>query len=137
MVALVQAAAPESASDIPAWAKDLTDKREGTTYGPKQYTMLVGVKDHLVTTLINSGGEKSMMDVRLAEKLGFKYHRARGAEFRKFVALGGNIAPYFGLIKGPIPLRFDGDVVITIPCLKLVDHGEALFLIGTDILRGG
>ena len=93
MVASVQAATPKSASDIPAWAKDLTDKREGTTYGPEQYTMLVGIKDHLVTALIDSGGEKSMMDVRLAEKLGFKYHRARGVEFGKFVTPGGNIAP--------------------------------------------
>ena len=78
-----------------------------------------------------------MMDVRLVEKLKFKYHQARGAEFGEFVTRGDNIAPYFGLIKGPILLRFDGDVVITLPCLKLVDHGELLFLISMDILHGG
>ena len=39
MVALVQAAAPKSASDIPAWPKDLTDKKEGTTVVGKSYDM--------------------------------------------------------------------------------------------------
>ena len=48
---------------------------------------------------------------------------------------GAKIAPYFGLIKGPIPLSFDGHVMITLPCLKLVDHSEPLFLIGMDILH--
>ena len=36
--------------------------------------ILVGLKEHLVVALVDSGGEKLMMDVRLAEKLGFKYH---------------------------------------------------------------
>ena len=78
-----------------------------------------------------------MMDVRLVEKLKFKYHQARGAEFGEFVTRGYIIDLYFGLIKGPILLRFDGDVVIMLPCLKLVDHGEPLFLIGMDIVCGG
>ena len=43
-------------------------------YGPEWYTMLVGLKEHLVVILVDSGGEKSMMDVWLAEKLEFKYH---------------------------------------------------------------
>ena len=99
--------------------------------------MLVGLKEHLVIALVDSGGNKSMMDVHLAEKLSFKYHQARGAKFGKFVTLGGKIAPYFGLIKGPNPLRFAGDIVIMLWYLKLVDHGEPLFLISTDILHGG
>ena len=110
MVAAIAMTLPmESVSDVPTWAKNLTDMREGMSHGPEQYTVLFGLKKHLVIALVDSGGEKSMMDVRLAEKLGFKYHQARGAEFGKFVTPGGNIDPYLGLIKGPIPLRFDRD----------------------------
>ena len=68
MVAAITTTSPtESTSDVPTWAKNLTDMREGTSYGPEQYTMLVGLKEHLVVALVDSGGEKSMMDVQLAE----------------------------------------------------------------------
>ena len=44
---------------------------------------------------------------------------------------------YHGLIRGPITLQFDKDVSIPLLCLKVVDHGEPLLLLGADILRGG
>lgn len=39
---------------------------------------------HLVPSLLDTGGEVSMIDMRLAERLGLKYMRARGGEFGRF-----------------------------------------------------
>ena len=44
----------------------------------------MGIGTHLVPALLDSGGEVSMIDVRLAEVLGLKYMRARGNEFGRY-----------------------------------------------------
>ena len=68
IVAEVTTTSPmKSVTDVPKWAENLTDMRASMLYGPEQYTMLVELKEHLVITLVDSGGEKSMMDVQLAE----------------------------------------------------------------------
>lgn len=45
--------------------------------------------------------------------------------------------PYHGLVRGPIPLQFSSTVSIPLTCIKVVDHGEPLLLLGADVLRGG
>ena len=78
-----------------------------------------------------------MIDVASAEKLGLRYMRARGSEFGKYMSPGNVIVPYYGLIRGPIQVQFDSNVVITLQWLKVVNHGEPLLLLGADCLRGG
>ena len=41
-----------------------------------------------------------MIDMRLAERIGMKYIRARGGEFGRFQAPGGQVFSYCGLIMG-------------------------------------
>ena len=78
-----------------------------------------------------------MIDMASAEKLGLRYMRARGSEFGKYMSPGNVIVPYYGLIRGPIQVQFDSNVVITLQWLKVVNHGEPLLLLGADCLRGG
>ena len=49
----------------------------------------MAVNGHALPALLDSGGEVSMIDVRLAEKIGLKYMRARGGEFGRYQAPGG------------------------------------------------
>ena len=78
-----------------------------------------------------------MIDVASAKKLGLQYMRTRGSEFGKYMSPGNVIVPYYGLIRGPIQVQFDSNVVITLQWLKVVNHGEPLLLLGADCLRGG
>ena len=45
----------------------------------------------MVHTLLDTGGEVSMIDIKLVERIGMKYMRARGGEFGRFQALGGQV----------------------------------------------
>ena len=78
-----------------------------------------------------------MIDISSAEKLGLQYMHARGSEFGKYMSPGNVIVPYYGLIRGPIQVQFDSNVVITLQWLKVVNHREPLLLLGADCLRGG
>jgi hypothetical protein len=73
-------------------------------FGLEQFIAEVGINGHLVPSLLDTGGEVSMIDMRLAERLGLKYMRARGGEFGRFQAPGGQVFSYYGLIRGPIML---------------------------------
>lgn len=42
--------------------------------------------------------------------------------------------PYPAAVTGPVTVRFSEHVVLTLPLLRLVEHGRPLLLIGADIL---
>ena len=42
-----------------------------------------------------------------------------------------------GVIKGPIPLHFCGEVVVNLQELKVIQHTKTLVLIGADVLSAG
>lgn len=42
--------------------------------------------------------------------------------------------PYPAAVPGPVALRFSEEVCITLPLVRLVDHGRPLLLIGADVL---
>ena len=48
-----------------------------------------------------------MIDSSSTERLGLRYMRARGSEFGKYMSPGNVIAPYYGLIRGPVQITFD------------------------------
>ena len=64
---------------------------EFISWSLEQYIGDVGVNGHLLPALLDSGGEKTMMCTRTAEKCGLKYLRARGSEFGKYVTSGGHV----------------------------------------------
>lgn len=45
--------------------------------------------------------------------------------------------PYYGLVCGPVDVRFETDVVLTLHFIKVIEHGEPVLILGLDILRGG
>ena len=98
---------------------------------------LVGINNSVTEAILDTGGEKSMIDHATAERLGMRYLRARGSEFGKYLSPGNVVTPYYGLVRGPLTISFDGQVSVTIPFLKVISHGEPLLLIGADCLRGG
>ena len=67
----------------------------------------VCINGHVTEALLDTGGEKSMIDNQTAERLGLRYMRARGSEFGKYMSPGNVITPYYGLIRGPVVLQFD------------------------------
>jgi hypothetical protein len=67
----------------------------------------VSVNNILTTAILDTGGEKTMLDRGTAERLGLRYLRARGPEFGKYITPGNVVVPYYGLIRGPVVLQFN------------------------------
>ena len=57
----------------------------------EQYIAEVGINGHLISTLLDSGGEKTMIDVALCEAIGLRYQQARGSEFGIYLPAGGQV----------------------------------------------
>ena len=45
--------------------------------------------------------------------------------------------PYYGLVRGPVDLRFKEDITLSLRFIKVVEHGEPVLILGSDLLRGG
>ena len=55
----------------------------------EQYIAKVRINVHLIPTLLNSGGEKMMIDVTLCKAIRLWYQQAHGLEFGKYLTAGG------------------------------------------------
>ena len=88
------------------WTKGMEKHPGLVKWTSEQYIAQVCLNGHLIDALCDTGGEKSMIDARTAERLGLRYQRARGSEFGKYVTAGGHVQPYFGLVRGPIDAKF-------------------------------
>ena len=123
----------------PAWAKGLRNARGLVTYDDAQYIALVGVKDTLVEGLMDTGGACTIMDMEFAHRLQLPVREQRQAEFGMFTVPGRSTPiPYAGCVEGPVELKFSADVEVTMPFIRLVNHGRPLFIVGaTDVLCAG
>ena len=45
--------------------------------------------------------------------------------------------PYYGLVRGPVDLRFKEDITLSLHFIKVVEHREPVLILGSDLLRGG
>ena len=63
------------------WTKGMEKHPGLVKWTFEQYIAQVGLNGHLIDALCNTGGEKSMIDARTAERLDLRYQRARGSEF--------------------------------------------------------
>ena len=45
--------------------------------------------------------------------------------------------PYAGCVEGPVKLQFSAEVTVTLPFIRLVNHGRPLCIIGADALCEG
>ena len=68
----------------------------------------MGVNNAITEAIMDTGEEKSMVDYVTAERLGLRYLKARGSEFGKYLSPGNVVTAYYGLIRGPITISFNG-----------------------------
>ena len=54
--------------------------------------------------------------------------------FGSFYSASGVPTPYAGRVRGPVALRFSGNVSFMLRELKVINYPESLVLIGTDLL---
>ena len=73
----------------------------------EQWVTWVSVNGAITKAVIDTGGEKSMMDFTTAERLELRYLRAKGPEFGKYISPGNVVSSYYGLVRGPVLLQFD------------------------------
>ena len=122
---------------VPSWAKGLYNKdaldmvRLSTTH----YMGTVIINKKLIHAMIDTCGARSMMDKDTALELGFDIEIAtKEKHFGSFYGPGNKTIHYYGRIRGPVTIKFDKDVALVAPEIKIVEHSEPLVLIGTDVL---
>ena len=94
--------------------------------------------DHLALGVVDTGSCKTLLCENTAKALGLVVERARGNEFGTFCVPGGTDAKaYVGVVKGPITVNFFDDVSFEVCNVRVCSHPAQLFLIGSDMLRGG
>ena len=124
---------------IPDWAKSATkfNLRAQLSWDNNQYTGVVVINGALVEAVMDSGGARTMIDMRTAQEAQIPWTEAKGSEFGQYITPGGAARPYLGIAPGPIRIQFNEKVVITLSSIKIIDHSEPLILIGADVLKGG
>ena len=73
----------------PDWKKGLVPHPGLVRWMMEQYIAKVGINEHLIPMILDSGGEKMMIDVALCKAIGLRYQRPRGSEFGKYLTAGG------------------------------------------------
>lgn len=85
--------------------------------------------------LMDTGGARSMIDLPTAKRLGLPLKlRGDGEEFGKFWGPDAVMKDYAGIVTGPVCLRFSVEVTFTLPEVKIIEYGDPIFLVGTDVL---
>ena len=62
---------------------------------------------------------------------------AKDGDLGHYYSPGYKPRPYAGIVYGPIPIRFNANVVITIPFIKVIDASRRMVILGADVLAGG
>jgi hypothetical protein len=131
-------AAMAGVGPIPRWAAGSKDSRDVLHWDSEQYVAEVLVGDHLALGVVDTGSCKTLLCETTARALGLTVERARGNEFGTFRVPGGTDAKsYVGVVRGPITLKFSNDVSFDVCNVRVLSHPAPLFLIGSDLLRGG
>ncbi len=89
---------------------------------------------------MDTGGACTIMDISFAKRLQLPVKLQTCGEFGTFIVPGRTLPhPYPGIIKGPLQLHFDDEVMVTLPHVLLIAHGKPIFILGADVLshQGG
>lgn len=104
----------------------------------EQYVAEVLINNHLALGVVDTGSCKTLMCENTAKALNLPVERARGSEFGTYRVPGGTDAKgYVGVVRGPVRIKFSGDVEFQVTNLRVLSHPAPLLLIGSDLLRGG
>jgi hypothetical protein len=87
--------------------------------------------------MLDTGGYGSMIDLKTAEALKLDVTKAVNANYGHYYSPGYRPVPFAGMVHGPIQIRFSGEVVLTIPHLRVINSNRCIVLLGVDLLCGG
>ena len=92
----------------------------------------------LALCVVDSGASRTMICKKTCEALGLTITYAREGEFGTYRVPGEEkVKPYLGIVKGPVALKLHEQVVFGMCNVRVLDHPMPLFLLGSDVLRGG
>ena len=75
------------------------------------------------------------MDVTVANRLGLPIDKAtKKRRYGSYWGAGGEETYYWGRVRGPITVKLAEGVEVVLNEIKIIEHGEPLFLWGTDVL---
>ena len=85
--------------------------------------------------IVDSGGARTLMDITVAKRLGLPIDKAtKKKKYGSYWGAGGEETFYWGRVRGPIEVKIHEGTMVTIDEIKIIEHGEPLFLWGTDML---
>ncbi len=87
--------------------------------------------------VIDTGCPRSVIDESTAALLGFKIKRGDSMQYGTYVACGGKVQSYIGVVKGPVVVYFSTSVYFLAGQIHVFKHSHPLILIGADILKLG
>jgi hypothetical protein len=89
----------------------------------------------VINMIVDTGGARTMVDKTVARELGLPIERAtRRRKFGSYWGPGGKETYYWGRIPGPIEIRLSDKVKYKFNEIKIIEHCEPIFLVGTDTL---
>ncbi len=88
--------------------------------------------------MLDTGGHATVLDVASAKALGLDITYA-SPEFKvgTYYSPGYNSRPYAGAVIGPVPIRFNAEVELCVPYIKLIESNNPVVLLDADVLAGG
>lgn len=90
---------------------------------------MVHVESAVVKRIYNTNRAGSMVDLNTACGMGLYMHLEIGnVEFGTYYSLITEECAYSFYMKSPIKIHFSGDIVLTIPELRIINHSEPLLL---------
>ena len=86
--------------------------------------------------IMDTGGARTLVDVTMAKQMGLPIDKAtKNRKYGSYWGAGGVETFYWGRIKGPIDIQLSADITVQVEEIKIIEHGEPLFLWGTDVLN--
>ena len=74
----------------------------------------------------------------MAQALGLKIRNSVGGDCGKYSVLGTGVTNHYaGVVEGQVRFQLGPNVVFEVRGMRVLDHPHPLFLLGSDILRGG
>ena len=92
----------------PEWTKGLAlrDHRGIIPWDSDQFIGVAAMGDSLTSCVLDSGGGRSMLDVKTCMALGIDYVKAKDSEFGIYRVPGHDFVPYYG-VSEPVEIKFN------------------------------
>ena len=122
---------PGRKPDLPGWALGMVNVRGRVPVSKNHFTCVVGIGGACMEAIVDTGGCRSMMDLGTAKAAGLPIKLATPTEsYGSFYGAAGEVHEYAGIVEGPVMLKFNKEVSLALPSIKLLKGDQPLVLIG-------